>query len=265
MISHGDHLCFAFSILGGLDICCLYTPYGLPWSVWFTLQCPVMSEQGSSRFDVSPRRASGKSVGTPAMSGQGSGRKDASKRSDKTSTVARGSRGKEPVVAVPRVSESFPSTSQLPQTPSESAQVTNEKLDRLTTLLSGFIEKCSADRVAASPDFSGFHDVSSSDELPEADGDSDPMDGLDELLSPSQPLPSACCNQQEDAFQSAFADLAGSFLSEEEKGAPLSEKLVNILNQSLRRRPLDDNVKATAAKVKFPSNVGKLPGACDQW
>lgn len=35
----------------------------------------------------------------------------------------------------------------------------------------------------------------------------------------------------------------------------MSDKLANILNQSLRRRPSDDKVKVTAAKIKIPNNV----------
>lgn len=102
----------------------------------------------------------------------------------------------------------------------------------------------------------GFHDVSSEDDLP--DGDSDPMDELDGLLPSAQPCSNVGIAQEDDAFQSILDDLAGSFLSKEEKGDPLSDKLANILNQSLRRRPIDENVKATAAKVKFPNNVDNL-------
>lgn len=94
-----------------------------------------MADQGGARKDASPRRAS--------------------KKSDRTTSVDRASRGKEIVVAAPRDPEPIPSTSQ--QTPmSSAAQATNEKLDRLTTLLGGFIEKCSSEKVQVTPDFSGF-------------------------------------------------------------------------------------------------------------
>lgn len=55
-----------------------------------------------------------------------------------------------------------------------------------------------------------------------------------------------------------MADLASSFLGEEEKGHQWSNKLANILNQSLHCYPRDDNIKATSAKVKLPNSVENL-------
>ena len=161
------------------------------------------------------------------------------KRSERTSSVDRGSRGKESVPAVPREPEPVPSTSQLSSVTGDAAQATNDKLDKLTDLLSGFIEKCSAKDVAASPDFSGFHDVSSSDES--SDGDADPMEALDGLLSAAAHPASSASQEQQEMFQTALSDLAGSFIGEEEKGEPLADNLAQILNQSLRRRPNDDS------------------------
>lgn len=194
-----------------------------------------MSEQGGGKKDASPRRHS--------------------KKTDRTGSVERGSRGKESVPAGPRELEPVPSTSQLPSVTVDTAQATNAKLDRLTALLSGFIEKCNAEDVPATPDFSGFHDVSSSDESPGGDGD--PLDVLDNLLPEAHSVPSVPQDQQ-DVFQTALSDLAGSFIGEEEKGEPLADNLAQILNQSLRRRPNDESVKATAAKVKLPSNVANF-------
>lgn len=87
-------------------------------------------------------------------------------------------------------------------------------------------------------------------------GDCDPMDSLDDVITPAQA--SGMTSIEDDDFQRALADLAGSFQGKEEQGDPLSEKLANILNSSLRRRPSDDKVKATAAKILLPSNVGNL-------
>lgn len=60
--------------------------------------------------------------------------------------------------------------------------MTNEKPDRLTTLLNGFIEKCSAEKVVASLAFHCFPDCLTSEKLP--DDDSEPIDGLDRLIFP---------------------------------------------------------------------------------
>lgn len=205
----------------------------VPRMVCFCYSSDGMSEQGGGRKDVSPRRPS--------------------KKSDRTSSVERGSRGKEPVPAAPREFEPVPSTSQLSSVREDTAQATNEKLDRLTALLSGFIETCSAGDVPATPDFSGFHDVSSSDESPGCDAD--PLDALDGFLPEAA---HSVTQDQQDVFRTALSDLAGSFLGEEEKGEPLADNLAQILHQSLRRRPNDESVKATAAKVKLPVNVGNF-------
>lgn len=87
-------------------------------------------------------------------------------------------------------------------------------------------------------------------------GDCDPLDCLDDVIKPAET--SGGTSMEDDDFQRALADLAGSFLDEEEQGEPLSENLANIHNSSLRRRPSDDKVKATAAKLNLPSNVGNL-------
>ena len=162
----------------------------------FMLQFPGMSERGGGERDVSPRQAS--------------------MRNDKTSSKGRGSWGKEIMEAVSCNLQLIPSTSQLPPTSEGGAQMINEKLNRLTTLLSSFFEKCSAEEVVASSDFRGFRDCSTSDELP--DVDSDPMVGLDGLISPFQQFSDACIDQQEDVFQNALADLAGSFWVKRKRG-----------------------------------------------
>lgn len=168
------------SRLGKFLRCSDASPFGLPVPVWVKLYAaplprrlayqgfvyvavPGMSERGDNKRDGSPRRPS--------------------KRNEKCSKE-RGPRGKEFLEAVSCDSQPGPSTNQLPPTSGDRAQTTNDKIDRHTTFLSGFIEKCSAAKLVASPDFRGFHNVSRSDELP--DDESDPMDGLDGVTFPVQ-------------------------------------------------------------------------------
>lgn len=59
------------------------------------------------------------------------------------------------------------------------------------------------------------------------------LDCLDDVTRPAHFGSSV----QQGDFQKALDDLAGSFLGEEDKGEALLDKLANILNLSLRRRP----------------------------
>ena len=131
----------------------------------------------------------------------------------------------------------------------------SDKLDKLTQLLSGFIENFTYNETET-----GNQSVEpslSDGKITELDvGDCDPLDCLDDVITPVQT--SGVTSMEDDDFQRALADLAGSFHGEEEQDEPISEKLANILNSSLRRRLSDDKVKATAAKIKLPSNVGNL-------
>lgn len=139
-------------------------------------------------------------------------------------------------------------------------------LGHLSTLLSNLIEKLdSSTGPQVSPGhsatFSGFHDVSSSEEeavpVPECQSRppvSDPLDELDTLTA-SQPLGDPVVDV---AFQKALEEFAGHFHGEEALGDPLSERLASILNLSLRRRPSSDSVKQTCDKIKLPSNVPNL-------
>lgn len=140
------------------------------------------------------------------------------------------------------------------------------ELGRLSSLLSGLIEKL--DKSAApqvspgnSAGFSGFHNLSSSDEedgeileYPSQQSVSDPLDDLDTFTASQTPVEPVA----DVAFQKALEEFAGHFHGEEELGDPLSERLASILNVSLRRRPSSDSVKVTCEKIKFPSNVPNL-------
>lgn len=157
-------------------------------------------------------------------------------------------------------SQPMASTSQQATATVVGSPSTSEKLDKLTQLLSGFIEifTHSEGNIA---DNSGVavqhpHDISSSEgELTYSDyNGNDPLDGLDDVFSLAQPSTS----DQQGVFQSALYDLASSFYGEEEKGEALSDELANILNQSLRHCPSDDSVKATSAKIKLPANVENM-------
>lgn len=141
--------------------------------------------------------------------------------SDKPSSKEHGPRGKECLEEVPCNPQPVPSTSQLPSTLGDGAQTTNDELDRLTTLLSGFIEKCSAEKEVSSPEPRGFHDISTS----ESD---DPLDGLDGLTVLLSSLPAPALISGRTFSKLILEDLAGSFLREEDKGDPLSSKLADI-------------------------------------
>ena len=59
-------------------------------------------------------------------------------------------------------------------------------------------------------------------------------------------------------FDKAMAEFASFFKGEEEKAEPIKHDLAKTLNKSLRLRPVDNNIKETAAKIKFPSNLPNL-------
>ena len=148
------------------------------------------------------------------------------------------------------------------ETPSDDRVYVDQKFDLLHRMLVGLKSQLSAQPLpsvgppASSGDFSGFHDLSQSDEDIRGDvcGD-DPLDRLDDITS-AQP-----CGDGDSAdadFQKAIDELSGFFHGEEDKSDPLAEKLASVLDLSLRRRPNDDGVKATAAKIKLPANVPNL-------
>ncbi|XP_045137191.1 uncharacterized protein LOC123519752 [Portunus trituberculatus] len=167
-----------------------------------------------------------------------------------------GKRGDDPVdeFTLPQNDASLPGTSQAATATSAQPSVSDDRvaLDRLSTLVSGLIEKLDRD---TGTDFSGFHALSSSEEeevfVPPTPCTSqpDPLDSLDQL------------GREEGAdedFLRALSDLSGHFHGEEKKGDPLSDQLATILNASLRRRPLSESVKLTCGKIKLPSNVPNL-------
>lgn len=160
--------------------------------------------------------------------------------------------------------------------PSLGGEVNNEPgpptggdFGRLTVLLSDLVNKLdSGAQVSAPPlggsDFSGFHDLSGSEECasPESERDQlispdlapDPLDDLDGISS-AQPAPSA---EDDLDFLRALDDLAGCFTGEESKGEAVSERLASIVNTSLRRRPNTENVKAACSRLLVPSNVPNM-------
>lgn len=62
------------------------------------------------------------------------------------------------------------------------------------------------------------------------------------MTSTAQHLPSTSLDQQEVVSLNVQDALVASFLCKEEKGNPLSDKLANILNKSLRHQPTDNDV-----------------------
>ncbi|XP_045122683.1 uncharacterized protein LOC123511126 [Portunus trituberculatus] len=117
---------------------------------------------------------------------------------------------------LPQNDASLPGTSQAATATSAQPSVSDDRvaLDRLSTLVSGLIEKLDRD---TGTDFSGFHALSSSEEeevfVPPTPCTSqpDPLDSLDQL------------GREEGAdedFLRALSDLSGHFHGEEKKGRP---------------------------------------------
>ena len=141
---------------------------------------------------------------------------------------------------------------------------TTEQLDRLGDVISGLITRLENPGTSApqgdTSDFSGFHDLSASEtdepEVP-AQLPPDPLEDLDTFgAAPPPDLDSAGDNDHD--FLKALDDLSHHFHGEEEKGDPLSARLADILNVSLRRRPTSEGIRNTCAKIKLPSNVPNL-------
>lgn len=202
-----------------------------------------MAERSSSKHE-SPRRSFGK-------------------KSDKNGSrehCAKVQVEKEDTTKVVPVRAAVPAASTSQQAAVVCEPAVGDKLDKLTQLLSGFMDKFTHSGVARpEPPATAVHrphDLSLSDgEITDSDcGGNDPLDCLDDVITPAHFGDSV----QQGDFQKALDDLAGSFHGEEDKGDALSEKLANVLNLSLRRRPSDDSVKATAAKIKLPANVENM-------
>ncbi|MPC48013.1 hypothetical protein E2C01_041777 [Portunus trituberculatus] len=152
---------------------------------------------------------------------------------------------------------SLPGTSSAGATSESAVFGDRVALDRLSSLVSGFIDKLN--RTLASPDastdtgndFSGFYALSSSeDEAKVAPASQpDPLDGLDHLTRD---------NDVDEDFLRALGDLSGHFHGEEEKGEPLADSMATILNASLRRRRVSESVKLMCVKIKLLINVPNL-------
>lgn len=139
----------------------------------------------------------------------------------------------------------------------------SEKLDTLTSLLSGLIDKLDKGPGSStkndSPVYGGFHDMSSSDEdCVVAENDnycSDPLDSLDTFASVDPTVQSA---DDDASFLRVLDDFSDCFHGDEPKGDPISDRLASILSVSLRRRPNSDTVKSTCTRLKVPSNVPNM-------
>lgn len=59
-------------------------------------------------------------------------------------------------------------------------------------------------------------------------------------------------------FDSLMADFEAFFEGEEEQGPEVHTDLARIVNASLRRRPHDESVRKTMAKIHIPGNVKNL-------
>ena len=141
-------------------------------------------------------------------------------------------------------------------------QYVDQKFEVLHRMLLGVTSLIPAKSVldpappASTSGFSGFHDMSQSEEdNGAAVDDADPLDGLDAITSAQ---PCSASDVTDVGFQKYLDDLSGFFHGDEEKCDPLAEKLASIFNASLRRRPNDDSVKTAAARIKLPANVPHL-------
>ncbi|KAK4299840.1 hypothetical protein Pmani_027912 [Petrolisthes manimaculis] len=158
---------------------------------------------------------------------------------------------------------SLPSTSQAGS--AEILPASEHKLDLLTNLLSGLVDKLD-NRVSPSVPpsaeniFSGYRDLSDSedgDECEVVSHDPDPLDGLEALVHTHVGVQPATFDDDSD-FLKTLSELSEIFLGEEAKGDTFSDSFASIVNASLRRRPAADSVKITANKIKVPSNVPNM-------
>lgn len=164
LIRQDDHLCFAYSNLLGYN--CVMP---VKWSFIFSGTSPLAYHDSVTLHFL----ACQSELVTSLMVRQ----QPPSKRSAKSSSKELRSREKVTLDTASCDSQLGLLISQLLLASGDCAQMTNEKLNILTTLLSGYMEKCSANKLTASPDFWSFHDFSTPYELPE-DG-TDLLDGLD--------------------------------------------------------------------------------------
>ncbi|MPC65753.1 hypothetical protein E2C01_059889 [Portunus trituberculatus] len=144
-----------------------------------------------------------------------------------------------------------------------SETASSDKLDKLTCLLSGLIEKLSDGAQAPSTSdalvLNRYYTLSSSDEECVASGGesnyADPLDGLNSI---SLVQPSLLDNEDDASFLKALNELSGCFHGEEPKGDRVSDRLASILNVSLRRYPNSESMKTTSSRLLLPNNVPNM-------
>lgn len=215
-----------------------------------------------------PRRASSSSIPRDSQRSnrrdEDSGSKPVVKRSQ---SGADGSSGKRPCPSPqPGCSQQFDGSP--PRSP-VSVPASDHKLDLLTNLLHGLVEKMDKrTTLSVSPShhgvFSKYHELSPSvsddGSVSEVDfNDPDPLDDLEDAVNTqSANHPGVAGDDQDAGFLKALSELSDNFLGDELKGDPISDRLATIVNASLRRRPVAENVKATASKFTVPNNVPNM-------
>ena len=106
------------------------------------------------------------------------------------------------------------------------------------------------------------HEISDTEnEPPEegeaSDGESDALDHLSMIFDRSG-RPTTQVNDTGVDMMKALADFAGGFSSKEEKGPALHEGYATVLNDSLRGRPNEAQLRPVLEAVKLPENVPNL-------
>lgn len=135
--------------------------------------------------------------------------------------------------------------------PSSSSTQRDDRLDELYSIMGTIIAKIN------SMDNSAEHVLSDSDSEGEAEHHAsceDPMDHLSTIFNNDSSQP-----QETSAdLSKALADFTEGFSSKEEKGAPIHKAYATVLNDSLRNKPHDANLKALVQSIKLPENVPNL-------
>ena len=147
------------------------------------------------------------------------------------------------------------SPSPLQSTSGEQQRATDARIDDLYRMMHCFMQKMVGED-EEHDEREDAHRMSDSDDGEISDND-DPFDQLSVVIN-NMSDPAVKTHDTGDDYNQVLADLAASFHYEEEKGEALGDDLAKILNATLRKKPIDSNVKTTASQIKLPVNVPNL-------
>ena len=100
--------------------------------------------------------------------------------------------------------------------------------------------------------------LSSEEDGQYTEDETDPLDNLANIIKPDSKSTNASQDVDKKEFEKVMAEFSNYFKVDEEKAEPIKEEVAKTLNLSLRKRPIEANIKETAAKIKFPSNIPNL-------